>query len=722
MNSMRRLHTRLLSLLLVFSQLPPPVSATDLSSFFASPVSVQTAFYSPNGRFQEEALASIALWVTHPVESYKRRSSRVREDAKERLEQVPKLAETRSKKEIEDQARADFFIHNDGIDFVSHAALLSRSGVTSHLLEHDRLSLSQVVKFLRQRHAIVNEGYVQIGLRLLADQGWVTESEVGDELFYQLTPKGRTIMQHPGALAAYERAASFIETELATVEDIEVNFPFHTSSRRTRSGATTYEDWIQEALKTDAFGILDAAGNDAAMIRSVKTQLWGTLLGPTAAALAFHHILDVFENGHRASLAEIESVVARQGIRFDPQRLRSALDLLTAAGWLKQEGPSQARFYQPTLLGEASMGRAASYGVPVSYLPMFSQVNTLYFGHAEEVFELDAQEHERHVARKMNIFGAKAAHEAHFRRFVPKLAELFDNDDFENQPQFILDMGAGEGAFLEMAYDYVKKHTKRGQHLKEHPLWIVGTDLNRVALENMELNFRAAGIETFHVFKGDINDPDAVAADLKRLGLDPMAGVHTSTFLIHNRPWLRPSLVGRRGDYKTGAFVAPQPEYAAQGYAVSNGDVDQNLLDWIGLQKKYLERFGMFFIELHSAPADVTARNEGVFAGTSYDATHFTSGQYIIPIPHFLKLMEEAGMELIYIQPMPKPKQDGLNVPNGLYHFRTKRPAPVSATVYEDARPIARVAMGSSLALWIVSLIHQRTVSLHAANAFLRSA
>ena len=41
--------------------------------------------------------------------------------------------------------------------------------------------------------------------------------------------------------------------------------------------------------------------------------------------------------------------------------------------------------------------------------------------------------------------------------------QVFANENFEEQPQFVIDTGCGDGHLLQCIYEHVKNHTPRGK-------------------------------------------------------------------------------------------------------------------------------------------------------------------------------------------------------------------------------------------------------------------
>ena len=95
------------------------------------------------------------------------------------------------------------------------------------------------------------------------------------------------------------------------------------------------------------------------------------------------------------------------------------------------------------------------------------------------------------------------------------IIELF-NRPIEDQPKGIVDMGCGNGAFLEHLFNVIEQRTIRGKMLEEHPLFLVGADYNQAALSVTRANLIQADVWA-KVIWGDIGRPDILAADLEQI-------------------------------------------------------------------------------------------------------------------------------------------------------------------------------------------------------------
>jgi SAM-dependent methyltransferase len=309
------------------------------------------------------------------------------------------------------------------------------------------------------------------------------------------------------------------------------------------------------------------------------------------------------------------------------------LERLTELGWFTKHEKN----YKFTEIGLFFARRATSYGVTVSYLPMFAKLNDLLFGSPTKLREITDGEDEQHVNREMNVWGSGGAHSTYFKVIDEFIVDIF-NRPIEEQPKGILDMGCGNGALLQHLYDVIECQTLRGKHLDEYPLFLVGADYNQAALKVTRANLIKNDIWA-KVIWGDIGDPDRLATDLKNdYSIELSDLLNIRTFLDHNRIWEDVE------DVKTNRISASTGAFAFRGKRLSNNDVEQNLLNHLKKWAPYVDKFGLLLIELHTISPDLTAKNLGNTPATAYDATHGFSDQYIVEVDVFHRICQETGL------------------------------------------------------------------------------
>jgi len=113
--------------------------------------------------------------------------------------------------------------------------------------------------------------------------------------------------------------------------------------------------------------------------------------------------------------------------------------------------------------------RASAYGVTVSYIPTLRKLDDLIFGNPLVLKKSVNEKEEKHVDREINVWGSGGAHAAYFRVVDEIIIDLF-NKPIQEQPNGILDLGCGNGAFLKHLFTVIESQTLRGTVLEEYPL------------------------------------------------------------------------------------------------------------------------------------------------------------------------------------------------------------------------------------------------------------
>ena len=168
----------------------------------------------------------------------------------------------------------------------------------------------------------------------------------------------------------------------------------------------------------------------------VRGHLDGMLIGPAMVALARHGVFAALEDGP----------IDVRALEGNAASLACLFDLLTIPGWTVQTPHG----VQLTGCGRYAAQIASSYGVTVSYLPMFGVLPTLLFGNPR-MPRVDPSGFETMVNRGMNVWGSGGAHRTYFKKLDEIVVEIF-NRPIEQQPHGICDMGSGDGTLLAHLY------------------------------------------------------------------------------------------------------------------------------------------------------------------------------------------------------------------------------------------------------------------------------
>jgi hypothetical protein len=507
--------------------------------------------------------------------------------------------------------RAALFHHLAGIVIIpTLKSLLDRRVFDLIGVSPDRVELDQIVN---RTHG--NRGYLRVAFRLLASCGWIEEQTKGNgsSVSYSLTPRGqiaiRVASAHCGEVISFLPKAIFLEDFLFGKSD-EAILP--------SLGALVHKAREHWGLPVQGGSV------EAAVCLQVRQYFDGVLIGPAMVSLARGGILERLVQGP----LELEKLPGNHA------SLSLVFDLLIAQGWMVRED-NRVRL---TPSGTYAAQIATSYGVTVSYLPLFNVVDTLLFGNPR-IARVDETGSELLVNRGMNVWGSGGAHNTYFKKVDEIIVEIF-NRPLDQQPEGICDMGCGDGTLLEHLYCVIKSRTLRGSVLDRYPLLVVGVDFNKVARRITKQRLRKAGIPNHFVISGDVNRPALLAGDLEALGHDVHNLLHVRSFLDHNRPYLRPAnyVRGTRAGESTGAF-------AYLGEEIPCDELEENLVRHLHRWAPYVGRFGLLILELHTLPPQRTAANLAKTPAVAYDGTHGFSDQYLVELPVFLKCAREAGLQ-----------------------------------------------------------------------------
>ncbi len=510
-----------------------------------------------------------------------------------------------SKKE-RSEFRQNLFRHLDGIAVAPVAYSLLKKGVLDFLLEHKSVTLSSV-----SSHFKANEGYLNVALRVLCSQGWLSQKIDNQKDLVNFS---------------VNEFSEFAFSQCHLYEDAVHLLKFTENFHSRRFQVKPF--LVMEKIFGKLIDNYEIDFSDNPDFKNIQQQILkhieGIVLGPTIVHLGMSGMFHKYF---------MEASFKAEEFHNDADSFGRLLDIFTKCGWFDKNNAT----YQFTNLGVFYAKRASAYGVTVSYIPTFRKLDDLIFGNPLVLKPDEESNKELHVDRAMNVWGSGGAHSGYFKVVDEIIMDLF-NKPIEEQPKGILDMGCGNGAFLIHLFSVIEQHTLRGKLLDEHPLILVGVDYNETALKISRKNLIQADIWA-KVIWGDIGNPDLLADDLlQNYGVNLKDLLNVRTFLDHNRIWQEPlSVHPQRKSSSSGAF-------AFKGLRINNNLAEDSLLEHMKKWEPFVSKFGLLIIELHTVSPQLVASNLGRTAATAYDATHGFSDQYIIELDVFIKVMKEAGL------------------------------------------------------------------------------
>ncbi len=501
--------------------------------------------------------------------------------------------------------RNRLFRHLDGIAIAPTAYTLKKHGVTDFLLQNNKVELKDLATKFK-----ANEGYLNVALRGLCSQGW---------LLQHVDNQNNTVVYETNENS--QIAFNYFYLYEDVVDLLKMSEYFH--HRKFEITPFLKLEGIYKKFKTN----FEVELSENEVQRKIEEQIFahieGIIVGPTTVHLG---ITGMF---HKYFM---ESRFRPEEFHENYEEFDKLLNILAELGWFNVKNGS----YEFNDYGLFFAKRASAYGVTVSYIPTLRKLDDLIFGDPLILRNLAVGSDEAHVDREMNIWGSGGAHSAYFKVVDQIIIDLF-NKPIEEQPKGILDMGCGNGAFLQHLFSVIESQTYRGSVLDEYPLKIIGVDYNKAALKVSRANLIQADIWA-KIIWGDIGNPALLAKDLRAnydIELEDLLNVRT--FLDHNRVWEEPAKSPSRISASSGA-------YAHQGKRINNNSVAESFKEHIEKWAPYVRKFGLLLIELHTVKPELVTENTGKTASTAYDLTHGYSDQYILELDEYLSLIQEAGL------------------------------------------------------------------------------
>ena len=485
------------------------------------------------------------------------------------------------------------FLHLDGIAIIPTVLALENQKIISGFKKY---SLSEVSQ---QNNA--NEAYLNVALRLLCSQG-ILEQDIRDDGRIYFTNKNNDNIQK--RIEIYK-----------LVEDLyEKNIDYSILCQKHNILNTTLINIIRDFIKKYP-------------PNTEKNIFWHHVEGAIIAPI----IVELARKGYFENITNTITNLKQ----LHPPIKKIIEDLFICTQILDQNKVI-------TDFGQFILNRCTSYGVTVSYLPTFKNITHLIFGNHKLLWTKKG-EPEKHVNRKMNVWGSGGAHNTYFKKIDKIIIDLF-NLPIKKQPQGFIDVGCGNGKFIEHVFQVICAKTKRGTQLDKYPLTIIGCDYNQKAIEVTQQNLKKANINVKTII-GDISEPRLIAQNIQekhQVKLENLLNIRS--FLDHNRIYHASQKKIKQKIKSSGAFCK-------QGERIKNNALQQNFKDHLEKWIPYLKKYGLLIVELHTINPKDAAQNIGKIAMTAYDASHGFSDQYILEYDLFLELASDVGLN-------PDPKHE----------------------------------------------------------------
>jgi len=478
--------------------------------------------------------------------------------------------------------KEQLFLHLDGITIIPTTLALKKIGILDFLKKRNSFILSDI-----ENQFTINKGYLNIAIRALLSIGVfkinsINSSNIEKEYFIN-HDKLELIIKNIG-------------TDSCFLELMKIYIDFKNIADNNDSLTNKKLDLLDNTITI-------LKNKKSLLLENGTTQteeflyyfIEGLIVGPILSYLGYYNL----------SQEDIKN-----------KNLTSYIGtILTLCNLINPKG-------EFTKKGLFFRKRFTSYGVTSSYLPLLSNLELIISKNLSLVWERDHKGDEIHVNRGMNVWGSGGSHKYYFEHIDKIIIDVF-NKNIEDQPEGIIDVGCGNGVFLKHCYDIIINNTVRKKYLKEYPLILIGVDINKAARIASRKKLNTYDISNI-ILNGNISDPDSLN---KRLDLEYNKNLNnflnTRTFLDHNRIYYSPKELRTTNITTSGSFCY-------KGRFIDDNYLINNLIEHFSNWKKYINKYGLIILELHTINPYLTMSNRGKTLACAYDTIHGFSDQYLV--------------------------------------------------------------------------------------------
>ena len=489
--------------------------------------------------------------------------------------------------------KKELFIHLDGLVLIPTLKGLYETKLFDEIIRLKYFTINNL-----KENFTLNDGYLNIALRLLRSKKLI-------EYKFDIDEKSSIYKINKNLLTVYKLKDEILESSkfLSIYNNFEDTY-------NNKFGK--FQDLLEENFQ---------------FLKKIKKKssskfykyFEGVILSPLLTNLSYYNFLEI--NNNHLSI-----------IKFDNQTKNVIERIFTFCGFIEIKN-NKCNILDK---GDFFLNKCSSYGVTVSYLPMFNKINDLLVGNCDFIWDRDKNNYEIHVNRSMNVWGSGGSHKTYFKKINNIIEEIF-NQDINKQPRGIIDIGCGDGTFLKHAYKIIINNTKRKDYLKTHPLIMIGTDINKAARIASRKKLNNAKIDSI-IINGNIGDPDSINNSIKdNYGYELSDFLNTRTFLDHNRIYKKPNRILYKNIYTSGSF-------AYKGNIIEKNELINNLIEHFLNWAPYIKKNGLILLELHTINPNKV--KSGHTLSCAYDTTHGFSDQYLIEHDTFSECLNKANLSI----------------------------------------------------------------------------
>lgn len=485
--------------------------------------------------------------------------------------------------------KKELFYHINGIVLITALNALVKTNLIDIMIGKGSFNIRDISNDKK-----INEGYFNVTLRLLRSMGLIDFQDKQSELdnIYTINYKLNEIMTYKNEIE-----------QISKINYFHINF-----NNLSNIDIDNYYKTVEKSIE-----LLKRTDNKNLFFN-------GILIGPLLSNLGFYKKLTIDPNG-RINFIDLHENMENCIIKlFNHFQITSSKN------------------NKITEKGKFFLDRMSAYGVTSSYLPMLNRANDLLIGDCEFIWDRDHNNHELHINRSMNVWGSGGAHKTYFKKIDNLFKETF-NQKIIDQPIGIIDIGCGDGTFLEHAYHVIINKTARKKYLDTHPLIMVGTDINKAARIISRKRLNKSNINNV-IINGNIGNPLEINNLLKKeFNYNLIDFLNTRTFLDHNRIFEVPKKISHKNINTSGSFCY-------KGKIISKEQLINNLIEHFKKWSPFIKKHGLILLELHTIDPELAKKFLNDTLAPAYDTTHGYSDQYLIEHSVFLNCLKKSNITI----------------------------------------------------------------------------
>ncbi|WP_027363075.1 hypothetical protein [Desulfospira joergensenii] len=465
-----------------------------------------------------------------------------------------------------------------GYTFVPFAYALKNRGF------FDKLTIGRSYSFEDLRNLThANSGYLKAGLEMLVVLDWIKQS--GDD--YTV---GSNMDEH-----------EFIPKDVITLYKVN---PRDLITKKSHTDLLAR--WLNEVMDgwrcSDRFSLL----------------LEGVILLPVLISLRDKSI-------NHALLSDNESAIP--AVKF-------IQEVFIKKGWAK---PSESKF-EIGAVGKFMISHSLIAGVTVSYRPLLKNLEKILFGEPNLLLCSECGE-ESHIDRSLNVIASGFQHEKYFKEVEKVFNQIFEGSTLE-LPDYIADMGCGDGNLLKRIYNSTAGKTQNKDAFNHRSFGVIGLDYNPKAL--IESEKKLSQISDHHLLQGDIGNPEQMKSDIEQLGIDFKRTMHVRSFLDHNRPFTRLTDVHSYQKWTQISFASFGIDI--DGTIIPPEEMMENLSQHLKKWSKVLNKYGLLALEVHYQTQQTKKNHFDTAEGFHFDTLHTFSNQFLCEPEYYIAAMARNSL------------------------------------------------------------------------------